>query len=139
MQQLARADALAALAGHRRQQTWEAAGQQALPAVLADARVDEAPLQLNSPPEGEEILLDYASTGLTLRRHPLSLLRPRLARRGWRSAEEPKTVANGRAVWARRIVTMPQQPETAKGTILVTVEDETGPVDAIVWRRRPGP
>ncbi|HEV8311442.1 MAG TPA: error-prone DNA polymerase [Burkholderiaceae bacterium] len=134
MQQLARADALAALAGHRRQQTWEAAGQEALPAVLAGARVDEAPLQLSRPPEGEEILLDYAATGLTLRRHPLSLLRPRLARRGWRSAEELKTVPNGRAVWACGIVTMRQQPETAKGTIFVTLEDETGSVNVIVWR-----
>jgi error-prone DNA polymerase len=134
MQQLARADALAALAGHRRQQTWEAAGQEALPAVLAGARVDEALLPLSAAPEGEEILLDYASTGLTLRRHPVSLLRPRLARRGWRSAEELQTMPNGRAVWACGIVTMRQQPETAKGTIFVTLEDETGSVNVIVWR-----
>jgi error-prone DNA polymerase len=134
MQMLARADALIGLAGHRRQQAWEAAGQQALPAVLAGAPVNEAPLPLAAPPEGEQILLDYASTGLTLRRHPVSLLRSRLAQRGWRSADELKSVPDGRSVWACGIVTMRQQPETAKGTIFVTLEDETGSVNVIVWR-----
>ena len=69
-----------------------------------------------------------------MRRHPLALLRPRLARRGWYSATELGRVPDGRAVWACGIVTMRQQPETAKGTIFVTLEDETGSVNVIVWR-----
>jgi error-prone DNA polymerase len=134
LQALARADALLALAGHRRQQTWVAAGQQLPPALLQAAPVGEAALALPEAPEGEQILLDYASLGLTLRRHPLALLRPRLARRGWRSAGELKALPNGRSAWACGIVTMRQQPETANGTIFVTLEDETGAVNVIVWR-----
>lgn len=91
-------------------------------------------LPLAHAPEGEEILLDYESTGLTLRRHPVALLRPRLARRGWRSASELKQVKDGQPAWACGIVTMRQQPETAKGTIFVTLEDETGSVNVIVWK-----
>jgi error-prone DNA polymerase len=134
LQALARADALAALAGHRRQQTWVAAGHEAPAALLADAPVGEAALALPEAPEGEQILFDYAALGLTLRRHPVALLRPRLARRGWRSADELARMPDGRAVWACGIVTVRQQPDTANGTIFVTLEDETGSVNVIVWR-----
>ena len=134
LQALAHADALSALAGHRRQQTWVAAGQEAPPALLADAPVGEAALALPEGPEGEQILFDYATLGLTLRRHPVALLRPRLSRRGWRSAEELARLPDGRAAWACGIVTVRQQPETAHGTIFVTLEDETGSVNVIVWR-----
>jgi error-prone DNA polymerase len=134
LQALARADALLGLAGHRRQQTWAAAGQQRPTALLADAPLHEVALALPEAPEGEQILLDYASLGLTLRRHPVALLRARLARRGWRSADELKSLPDGRAAWACGIVTMRQQPDTANGTIFVTLEDETGSVNVIVWR-----
>ncbi|HEY1394159.1 MAG TPA: error-prone DNA polymerase [Methylibium sp.] len=135
LQALARADALASLAGHRREQTWIASGQELPPALLAEAPTGEAALALPQAPEGEEILLDYAATGLSLRRHPLALLRPRLARRGWRSADELKQARDGQSIWACGIVTMRQQPQTAKGTIFVTLEDETGSVNVIVWER----
>ena len=78
---LASADALQGLAGHRRQQVWEAAAHHDVPALLKDAPVLEAPLQLPLAPEGEEIVFDYAALGLSLRRHPLALLRPMLSRR----------------------------------------------------------
>jgi len=130
---LAAADALASLSGHRRQQMWEAAAQHAAPALLRDVPVHEPPLQLPAAPEGEEILFDYAATGLTLRRHPLALLRPRLAR--WRllTALQLHGMPHGRTVRACGIVTVRQRPGTAKGTTFVTLEDETGPVNVIVW------
>nr|WP_232727815.1 error-prone DNA polymerase [Acidovorax sp. 69] len=133
LQVLAAADALARLSGHRRQQMWDAAAQHTAPALLRDAPVHEAPLQLPAAPEGEEILFDYAATGLTLRRHPLALLRPRLDR--WRllTALQLNTVPHGRKVRACGIVTVRQRPGTAKGTMFVTLEDETGPVNVIVW------
>ena len=93
----------------------------------------EAPLQLLAAPEGEEILFDYAATGLTLRRHPLALLRPRLARWRLQTALQLNTVPHGRKVRACGIVTVRQRPGTAKGTMFVTLEDETGPVNVIVW------
>ncbi|KQO12351.1 DNA polymerase [Acidovorax sp. Leaf76] len=133
LQALAAADALASLSGHRRQQMWEAAAQHAAPALLRDVPVHEAPLALPAAPEGEEILFDYAATGLTLRRHPLALLRPRLVR--WRllSALQLNAMPHGRKVRACGIVTVRQRPGTAKGTMFVTLEDETGPVNVIVW------
>ncbi len=107
---------------------------QRAPALLRSAPVNEAPLQLPTAPEGEEILFDYAATGLTLRRHPLALLRPRLARLNYRNAQQLDELPDGRHVSACGIVTVRQQPQTAHGTIFVTLEDETGPVNVIVWR-----
>ena len=83
---------------------------------------------------GEEILFDYASLGLTLRRHPLALLRPRLSQQRLCSSEELRGFPNGRLARACGIVTVRQQPETASGVIFVTLEDETGSVNVIVWR-----
>ena len=131
---LAAADALHSLAGHRRQQIWEAAALHRAPALLREARVNEASLELFPAPEGEEIVFDYAAMNLSLRRHPLALLRPRLAR--WRllNAEQLRDLPNGRRVRACGLVTVRQQPQTANGTIFVTLEDETGPVNVIVWK-----
>jgi error-prone DNA polymerase len=84
-------------------------------------------------PEGEEIVGDYLSLGLSLRRHPLALLRPRLARMRLSSAEELRSLPSGRTVRACGIVKGRQRPQTAKGTIFVTLEDETGNVNVIVW------
>ncbi|MEX1167808.1 MAG: error-prone DNA polymerase, partial [Hydrogenophaga sp.] len=76
MKHLAAADALQSLSGHRRQQVWDAAALKSAPILLKDAPVDEDWLALKEAPEGEAIVWDYASLGLTLRRHPLALLRP---------------------------------------------------------------
>lgn len=135
MRLLAAADALASLAGHRRQQVWEAAALHRTPSLLRDAPVGEDLLELPSAPEGEEIVWDYASLGLTLRRHPLALLRPRLRKRGLMSAAELHEVTNGRRVKACGIVTLRQQPDTANGTVFVSLEDETGALQVIVWKR----
>ncbi|XAH25841.1 error-prone DNA polymerase [Xylophilus sp. GW821-FHT01B05] len=131
---LAAADALLPLSGHRRQQVWDATAQQRTPALLQDAPVDEAPLLLPQAGEGEEIVGDYASLGLSLRRHPLALLRPRLARMQLLTAQQLRNVPHGRSVRACGIVTMRQRPPTAKGTLFVTLEDETGVVNIIVWQ-----
>jgi error-prone DNA polymerase len=134
LERLARADALRSLAGHRRQQAWQAAGEQPLPALLHGHAAAEAALALPEAPEAEEVVLDHVSTGLSLRRHPLALLRPRLRPLGWRTAAELEALEDGDPVWAAGIVVTRQQPETAGGTVFVTLEDETGPVNVIVWR-----
>ena len=134
MKLLAAADALLSLSGHRRQQVWEAAGLRAAPELLRNAPVDEEFLELEPAPEGEEIVFDHASTGLSLRRHPLALLRERLARRGLATSQDLEAVENGEQVSYCGIVTLRQQPETAKGTIFVSLEDETGVVQVIVWK-----
>jgi error-prone DNA polymerase len=134
LQQLAAADALQSLAGHRRQQVWDASALQAAPAILRRAPVNEAALQLGEAPEGEAIVWDYTSTGLTLRRHPLALLRERLQKRRFMTAEQLKAAPDGRLVRACGIVTCRQQPGTSQGVVFVTLEDETGTVQVIVWR-----
>jgi error-prone DNA polymerase len=131
---LAAGDALKSLAGHRRQQVWEATAQRRAPGLLRGAPVNEEALLLPEAPEGEEIVFDYASLGLTLRRHPLALLRPKLAGMKLLSADELNLLPHGRRAAACGIVTVRQQPQTAKGTIFVTLEDETGPVNVIVWK-----
>ncbi len=137
LQALAHADALTPLAGHRRAQLWLASGQEQAPALLAHAPIleqaHEQPSLLEAH-EGEAIVLDYAATGLSLRRHPLALLRDQLKKKGWSSAAELAKRRDKTAARACGIVTMRQQPETAKGVIFVTLEDETGNVNVIVWR-----
>ncbi|MCW7537001.1 error-prone DNA polymerase [Aquabacterium sp. A7-Y] len=135
MKLLAAADALRGLAGHRRQQVWDAAALQAAPELLQDAPIDEAALELPAAPEGEEIVFDHASLGLTLRRHPLALLRPLLAERRMLSSGQLGALPNGRLARACGIVTLRQQPDTAQGTIFVSLEDEEGAINVIVWRR----
>ncbi|HYW57238.1 MAG TPA: error-prone DNA polymerase [Polaromonas sp.] len=131
---LASADALASLAGHRRQQVWQASALTLQPALLQQAPTHEEPLALAPAREGEEILFDYRATGLTLRRHPVALLRPRLAKMDLLNADQLRLLPHGQQVAACGIVTVRQQPQTAKGTIFITLEDETGPVNVIVWK-----
>jgi error-prone DNA polymerase len=131
---LAAGDALRSLSGHRRQQVWDARAFVRPTALLEAAPLNEETLSLPEAPEGEEIVFDYASLGLTLRRHPLALLRPRLARMKLQSSAQLHDLPNGRKVRACGIVTVRQQPQTANGTIFLTLEDETGPVNVIVWK-----
>jgi error-prone DNA polymerase len=131
---LAGADALASLAGHRRQQVWAASALHAAPALLREAPVHELALALPQAAEGEAVVHDYASLGLTLRQHPLALLRPQLAAQRLRTAAELRDAPDGRLVRACGLVTTRQRPGTAKGVVFVTLEDETGTVQVIVWK-----
>jgi error-prone DNA polymerase len=135
MNALAAADALSSLAGHRRQQAWAASAQRRAPALLKEAPIDEEMLHLRAAGEGEDIVFDYASTGLTLRRHPLALLRPRLERMNLLTSSQLRPLPNGTRARACGIVTMRQKPPTASNAVFVTLEDETGTVNVIVWGR----
>jgi error-prone DNA polymerase len=131
---LASADALISLSGHRRQQVWDASALHRAPLLLREAAVNELPFKLPGAPEGEEVCLDYASLGLTLRAHPLSLLRNQLSKMKLLTSAELHRLPNGRLVRACGLVTMRQSPGTAKGVTFVTLEDETGTVNVIVWK-----
>jgi error-prone DNA polymerase len=131
---LASADALISLSGHRRQQVWDAAALQPAPGLLRAVPVAEAALQLPPASEGEEVIFDYAALGLTLRSHPLLLLREQLSKMKLMTAAQLRDLPNGRLARACGIVTMRQQPQTAKGVVFVTLEDETGHVNVIVWK-----
>jgi len=131
----AAAGALNALAEHRRRAYWDVAGVETRPHVLREAPVREAVPALAAPTEGENLVADYASLGLTLGRHPLALLRPRLERMRLAAAEAIRALPHGAAARACGIVTGRQRPDTASGVVFVTLEDETGYVNVIVWSR----
>jgi error-prone DNA polymerase len=133
LQALALSGALVVLAGHRAQAAWEVAGIKPMPLLLQEAKFDEAPLVLPAPSEGQEILADYQSIGISMGRHPLALLRPQLAKFRVETAQVLRTFPHGRLARASGIVTHRQRPETAKGTVFVTLEDETGAINVIVW------
>ncbi|MGH8797434.1 MAG: OB-fold nucleic acid binding domain-containing protein, partial [Caldimonas sp.] len=131
---LAQADALAGLAGHRHRAAWAVAGIDTRPTpMLRETRVHEAEAELAAPSEAEDMQADYRRLGLTLKRHPLALLRAELAQFSVEPAAVLRTYPNGRLARASGLVTHRQRPETAKGTVFVTLEDETGPVNVIVW------
>jgi error-prone DNA polymerase len=131
---LASADALHALSGHRRQQVWDASALNRAPPLLREAPVNEVPLHLSAACEGEEVRFDYAALGVTLRSHPLSLLRQQLSKMKLLTATQLRQLPHGRLVRACGLVTMRQSPGTAKGVTFVTLEDETGTVNVIVWK-----
>ncbi|HQR53259.1 MAG TPA: error-prone DNA polymerase, partial [Burkholderiales bacterium] len=131
---LAAAGALASLAGHRRAAFWQVTGIEPLPPILADTRFIEAPASLAAPTEGENLVADYATLGLTLGRHPLTLLRSRLRRMRLVTAAELNRLPRGSVAHTAGIVTCRQHPSTASGVTFVTIEDETGCVNVVVWR-----
>jgi len=89
---------------------------------------------LRAPREGEDIVADYAHTGLTLRRHPIALLRGRLDARGIVPAARLRDLPNGATVRTAGLVITRQRPGSAQGVTFVTLEDETGSINLIVWR-----
>ncbi|MGH8677800.1 MAG: OB-fold nucleic acid binding domain-containing protein, partial [Burkholderiales bacterium] len=135
MECLAAADALASMSGHRRNAAWTVRGVEARPPVLAGAPIHETSVDLPAPSESENIVADYASLGLTLGRHPMALLRPEMKRLRMLSAEEIKSAPHGSLVRAAGIVTCRQRPGTATGILFVTLEDETGFINVVVWGR----
>ena len=133
LQALAAANALRPLSGHRRQALWQALAGTPERGLLQPAPIREAPLTLAPPSEAEEITGDYQALGLSLGRHPLALLRPALTKRRFLPAATLNGHVSGQVARAAGIVTGRQRPQTANGTIFVTIEDETGPVNVIVW------
>ncbi len=131
---LAAAGALAALAGHRHDAAWEVAGVERLPPLLAGATFDETAADLPAPSEGQDIVADYRALGLTLGRHPLALLRSQLRARRLLTSAEVRDTPHGRIVRTAGIVIGRQRPDTASGVMFVTLEDETGATNVIVWR-----
>ena len=136
LEALAAAGALGALSGNRHLAFWEVAGTEKplplAPPPLRPGSIEEGRPLLEAPTEGQRIVADYASVGLTLGRHPMALLRER-----WRkkllSAADLSCVAHGKWVRTAGIVLMRQRPQSASGVTFLTLEDETGQVNLIVW------
>jgi len=132
---LADAGALRALAGHRHKARWEVAGVQKQLGLFAGLpSPEEAAVELPQPTVGEDLYADYASVGTTLGPHPLALLRDELRARRCRSSRELLQVEHGRNVSVAGLVTGRQRPGTASGVTFVTLEDEFGNINVVVWR-----
>ena len=137
LQALAAAGALQSLSADRHQAHWLATGHDQLPGVLQDAACEQelpAAGLLPAPTEAQNLVADYASLGLSLGRHPLALLRKELKERFQsRPAIELQKLGHQQLARASGLVTHRQRPGTAKGVVFITLEDETGSINLIIW------
>ena len=132
---LASAGALETLEGHRHQARWAVAGvEQPTPLFASTDRFEPTPL-LQRPTEGQNIVADYQSIGLSLERHPIRLLRDRLDRYRYVRAESLGELTTGMKISVAGLVITKQRPGTASGVIFVTLEDETGYINLVVWNQ----
>ncbi|MBM2576877.1 error-prone DNA polymerase [Jannaschia sp. Os4] len=144
MRLLAEADALGALSGGRRQGMWDVMGHQggaaapAFDAAGADAAGPDAPVALPAMPAPEEVVADYQTTRLSLRAHPMAFFRKSLAAQGYTPAEAlwdaSKGGGHGARVRVAGLVLVRQKPGSAKGVCFITLEDETGVINLVVWK-----
>ncbi len=136
LEALAAGDALARLSGHRYRAVWQVSGvERPLPLLPAGTQGPEGIPLLRAPREGHDIVADYASLGLTLRRHPLALVRDRLEKRGVIDTQALWGLPTGRWVTTAGLVITRQRPGSASGVTFITLEDEVGYVNLIVWKR----
>ena len=145
VRRLAEADALASIGLTRRQAAWETLALADTDAPLFDSLFDHPPgdgggdgppAQLPAMPLGEEVMADYATTGLSLKRHPVSFARPALD--GWdvtpaAALADADRYPHGSRVRVAGLVLVRQRPGTASGVVFVTLEDESGVANLILW------
>ncbi len=135
LEALADAGALRELSGNRHLTFWQVAGSERELPLAPVPRAPEGTPLLTPPTEGQNIAADYRSAGFTLGRHPLALLREELAAERIVTAAALDELPQGRVVRVAGIVTARQRPQSAGGVMFVTLEDETGHVNLIVWER----
>ncbi|MCL7987473.1 error-prone DNA polymerase [Sphingobacterium sp. lm-10] len=139
MEQLADADAFRSLGLDRRQALWEVSALGDRPVALFEGQPSTSDFEgqtvLPLLSEGEHVVQDYASTGLSIRKHPLAFLREQLQLLRTTPAEGLRTQKNGMAVRVCGLVTVRQRPGTAKGVLFVTIEDETAFANVVIWSK----
>jgi error-prone DNA polymerase len=133
LDRLAEGGSLRALSGHRHRARWQVNGIERMPEVLAGSRIVDADVKLPPPDAGAEVRYDYAALGFTLGAHPLKLLRPRLTKKRALSGVEVLARPHGSQVRGAGLVTVRQRPGTASGVTFVTLEDESGWLNAVIW------
>jgi error-prone DNA polymerase len=135
---LARADAFRSMALDRREALWAVKGLPAAPlplfaASLAEEQGEEVAVTLPSLTPGEHVAEDYAHTHLSIKRHPMGLLREAMRSQGYQSCASLLATPDGAKVRLAGIVLVRQRPGTASGVIFATLEDETGIANIIIW------
>ncbi|GJM10521.1 MAG: error-prone DNA polymerase [Lysobacteraceae bacterium] len=134
-QRLADGGALRTLSGHRHQARWAVDGVEELPPLLKGSQIEESRAKLRTPTASETVLTDYDTLGLSLEAHPLELLRSQLKARRVLTSREVDQQPNGRPLRAAGLVTLRQRPGTASGVTFLTLEDETGMLNVVVWAK----
>jgi len=132
---LAASGALKSLAKNRHRARWDVAGVQKRTPLFPQIRIPEGAPLLRIPTEGQDIAADYRHLGFTLGRHPLALLRTRLIAMHIEQASLVTELERGTAVYAAGLVITRQRPSSAAGVTFVTIEDETGYLNLVVWER----
>lgn len=127
------ADALSGWLGNRYQARWAVSGL--TPTTPLPCNVCESAPQLASPTEIENVIADYRSLGLTLRQHPIALLRNSLARKRIVPSVRVYQLEHGQRVRVAGLVVCRQRPGTSAGVVFLTLEDETGTLNIIIWQR----
>ncbi|MEM7467089.1 MAG: OB-fold nucleic acid binding domain-containing protein, partial [Pseudomonadota bacterium] len=133
MNALSKAGALRSLAGNRHQANWASLGVEEPTPIFGPAIPNEATPMLRPPTDGEDVVADYASLGLTLGSHPLALLRERFSAKRYVTADEIALITAGSTIKTAGLVVTRQRPGTATGVVFVTLEDETGSINLVVW------
>jgi error-prone DNA polymerase len=139
---LAEADVFASVGLSRREALWAVKGlkgEHRAPVqapLLAGLPLFEDRVALPEMGRPQEVAEDYRTTSLSLKAHPIGFYRPMLARRGVITAEQLRTLKDGAKVAVAGLVLIRQRPGTAKGVVFVTLEDETGVANAVVWKDR---
>jgi len=146
LERLARADAFQCFGLDRRQALWAIKGLGQAPlslfaaadqrAGVISAETKEAPVVLTPLTAGREVVEDYRATQLSLRQHPLTFLRAELQRRGIRPCGDLRGMKDGAPVTVAGIILVRQRPGSAKGILFLTLEDETGIANGVLWKDR---
>ena len=136
LQALAAANALSSLVNsHRRRAFWAVSGLKDPNPIFQNMQVSEGSPLLRTPSTAEEIQADYSSTGLSLGPHPLVLLRSELDQLGISTSAEIYQKTNGQKAQVAGLVITRQRPASANSVTFVTLEDETGNINLVVWKR----
>ena len=139
MEKLTDADAFLSLGSDRREALWQVSALADRPVALFEGQpsesVKEIQIQLPLMTEGEHVVQDYASTGLSLKNHPVALVREKLDLLRNTPIADLKKMKDGDAVKVSGLITVRQRPGTAKGILFMTLEDETGAANIVVWEK----
>ncbi len=139
LEKLADGDAFRSLGADRRMALWEVSALADRPIGLFDGQLSETVLEeeidLPAMSRGEHVVQDYISTGLSLKDHPVGLLRSKLTQMGNSKAGDLSNMKDGQRVSVSGLITVRQRPGTAKGVLFMTLEDETGSANLVVWEK----
>jgi error-prone DNA polymerase len=136
LEKLADADGFRSMGLGRREALWQVSALADKPVALFEGKPEpELQVQLPLMTTGEHVVQDYASTGLSLKKHPVALVRHKLELLRVIPISQLKKLKNGDTARVSGLITVRQRPGTAKGVLFMTLEDESGNANLVVWER----